>query len=305
MGLVALLPKALPLGKGRGPLARHQRTWPPQAPRTPGGIRRCPGARHKGPQHWPHKPIWLCSPAAVFHIATLMPTKDVDKHRCDKKRHLGNDFVSIVYNDSGEDFKLGTIKVSEGLSVRLGPRQVRATVSWVGGGSSLSFGHEEYEERPQCSGPHGHELQALSLSCIICAREPVAPAAGVLSGVTGKCRLGVLGGHSIVGASCLPGAALGPPVSPVAAVRPLAWLPPRTTRQQPASASSGGGLGRPVSQSMSWVLCPVSPSVAGRAGMAQAGQVGWRPHSKGPRTLRQPLNQNPGAASQSPGGAGA
>ncbi|XP_054390541.1 tuberin isoform X2 [Pongo abelii] len=47
---------------------------------------------------------------AVFHIATLMPTKDVDRHRCDKKRHLGNDFVSIVYNDSGEDFKLGTIK---------------------------------------------------------------------------------------------------------------------------------------------------------------------------------------------------
>lgn len=53
-------------------------------------------------------------PAAVFHIATLMPTKDVDKHRCDKKRHLGNDFVSIVYNDSGEDFKLGTIRVSGG-----------------------------------------------------------------------------------------------------------------------------------------------------------------------------------------------
>nr|XP_005007464.1 tuberin isoform X7 [Cavia porcellus] len=47
---------------------------------------------------------------AIFHIATLMPTKDVDKHRCDKKRHLGNDFVSIIYNDSGEEFKLGTIK---------------------------------------------------------------------------------------------------------------------------------------------------------------------------------------------------
>lgn len=40
-----------------------------------------------------------------------MPTKDVDKQCCDKKRHLGNDFVSIVYNDSGEDFKLGTIRV--------------------------------------------------------------------------------------------------------------------------------------------------------------------------------------------------
>uniref|UniRef100_A0A8B9TP64 Tuberin n=1 Tax=Anas platyrhynchos TaxID=8839 RepID=A0A8B9TP64_ANAPL len=47
---------------------------------------------------------------SIFHIATLMPTKDLDKYRCDKKRHLGNDFVSIVYNDSGEDFKLGTIK---------------------------------------------------------------------------------------------------------------------------------------------------------------------------------------------------
>uniref|UniRef100_A0A8D0L905 Tuberin n=1 Tax=Sphenodon punctatus TaxID=8508 RepID=A0A8D0L905_SPHPU len=47
---------------------------------------------------------------AIFHIATLMPTKEMDKNRCDKKRHLGNDFVSIIYNDSGEDFKLGTIK---------------------------------------------------------------------------------------------------------------------------------------------------------------------------------------------------
>lgn len=51
-----------------------------------------------------------------------MPTKDVDKHRCDKKRHLGNDFVSIIYNDSGEDFKLGTIKVNR-ISMYWIPRQ--------------------------------------------------------------------------------------------------------------------------------------------------------------------------------------
>lgn len=61
---------------------------------------------------FPAQPKDLCVPSpAIFHIATLMPTKDLDKYRCDKKRHLGNDFVSIVYNDSGEDFKLGTIKV--------------------------------------------------------------------------------------------------------------------------------------------------------------------------------------------------
>ena len=95
-----------------------------------------------GPQPQPEQP-WLAPclgpcpllsstppcPAAVFHIATLMPTKDVDKHRCDKKRHLGNDFVSIVYNDSGEDFKLGTIKVSEGPSCA-GPG-LRQQVPWV------------------------------------------------------------------------------------------------------------------------------------------------------------------------------
>lgn len=63
---------------------------------------------------FPAQPKDLCVPfPAIFHIATLMPTKDLDKYRCDKKRHLGNDFVSIVYNDSGEDFKLGTIKVGD------------------------------------------------------------------------------------------------------------------------------------------------------------------------------------------------
>ncbi|KAL9835349.1 LOW QUALITY PROTEIN: tuberin-like [Geothlypis trichas] len=57
---------------------------------------------------------------AIFHIATLMPTKDLDKYRCDKKRHLGNDFVSIVYN-VGEYFKLGTIKGSQFCHVIITP----------------------------------------------------------------------------------------------------------------------------------------------------------------------------------------
>lgn len=40
-----------------------------------------------------------------------MPNKESDKGCCNKKRHIGNDFVIVVYNDSGEDYKLGTIKV--------------------------------------------------------------------------------------------------------------------------------------------------------------------------------------------------
>uniref|UniRef100_H3BY97 TSC complex subunit 2 n=1 Tax=Tetraodon nigroviridis TaxID=99883 RepID=H3BY97_TETNG len=47
---------------------------------------------------------------AIFHIATLMPNRESDKGCCNKKRHIGNDFVIVVYNDSGEEYKLGTIK---------------------------------------------------------------------------------------------------------------------------------------------------------------------------------------------------
>ena len=39
----------------------------------------------------------------IFHIATLMPNKDSDPNCNSKKRHIGNDYVTIVYNDSGED----------------------------------------------------------------------------------------------------------------------------------------------------------------------------------------------------------
>uniref|UniRef100_A0A672NNX2 TSC complex subunit 2 n=1 Tax=Sinocyclocheilus grahami TaxID=75366 RepID=A0A672NNX2_SINGR len=52
----------------------------------------------------------FCSSAAIFHIATLMPNRESDKGCCNKKRHIGNDFVVVVYNDSGEEYKLGTIK---------------------------------------------------------------------------------------------------------------------------------------------------------------------------------------------------
>lgn len=57
--------------------------------------------------------VALSCPLAIFHIATLMPNRESDKSCCNKKRHIGNDFVVVVYNDSGEEYKLGTIKVRE------------------------------------------------------------------------------------------------------------------------------------------------------------------------------------------------
>ena len=47
----------------------------------------------------------------TFHVATLMPTRESDPSCTDKKRHIGNNYVTIVYNESGEDFNVQTIKV--------------------------------------------------------------------------------------------------------------------------------------------------------------------------------------------------
>jgi hypothetical protein len=45
----------------------------------------------------------------VFHVTTQMPTNLEHDARCImKKRHIGNDFVNIIFNDSGLPFKLDT-----------------------------------------------------------------------------------------------------------------------------------------------------------------------------------------------------
>ena len=43
-----------------------------------------------------------------------MPNKESDPKCNAKKLHIGNDFVSIVYNDSKQPYQLGTIKVGLG-----------------------------------------------------------------------------------------------------------------------------------------------------------------------------------------------
>ncbi|XP_015768229.1 PREDICTED: tuberin-like [Acropora digitifera] len=46
----------------------------------------------------------------IFHVATLMPTRESDPGCNSKKLHIGNDFVTIVYNDSQQTVKFGRIK---------------------------------------------------------------------------------------------------------------------------------------------------------------------------------------------------
>lgn len=47
----------------------------------------------------------------AFHVTTLMPNKESDPNCNNKKRHIGNNNVTIVYNESGEEYNINTIKV--------------------------------------------------------------------------------------------------------------------------------------------------------------------------------------------------
>ena len=58
----------------------------------------------------PSPPPSLCT-LVVFHVATMMPTLTSDLQCSNKKLHIGNNFVTIIYNDSGQPYQFGTIKV--------------------------------------------------------------------------------------------------------------------------------------------------------------------------------------------------
>ena len=47
----------------------------------------------------------------VFHTATLMPNVkgDLKKSLDKKKMHIGNDYVAIVYNESGQPYNISTV----------------------------------------------------------------------------------------------------------------------------------------------------------------------------------------------------
>lgn len=47
----------------------------------------------------------------VFHVATLMPNREGDPQFTNKKLHIGNDYVHIVYNDSNQAYALDTLSV--------------------------------------------------------------------------------------------------------------------------------------------------------------------------------------------------
>lgn len=45
----------------------------------------------------------------MFHVSTLLPFNEKDKQQLERKRHLGNDIVVIVFQDTDEPFQLSSI----------------------------------------------------------------------------------------------------------------------------------------------------------------------------------------------------
>ncbi|CAK7904139.1 hypothetical protein CAAN3_07S02058 [[Candida] anglica] len=46
----------------------------------------------------------------IFHTTTMMPNNDNDKHSDCKKRHIGNNYVNVFFDESGEEFNFNVIK---------------------------------------------------------------------------------------------------------------------------------------------------------------------------------------------------
>lgn len=46
----------------------------------------------------------------IFHVATMMPTLETDPNCNNKKKNIGNDHVTIVYNESGLEYNFKTVK---------------------------------------------------------------------------------------------------------------------------------------------------------------------------------------------------
>lgn len=45
----------------------------------------------------------------MYHVATLLPFSEKEKQQLERKRHIGNDIVIIVFQDSDTPFDISTI----------------------------------------------------------------------------------------------------------------------------------------------------------------------------------------------------
>jgi len=68
----------------------------------------------------------------LYHTATMMPTNAHDPQSNNKKRHIGNDYVRVVWNDSGSHYRFDTLSTQfqfVNIVIEPHPRGTAATYS--------------------------------------------------------------------------------------------------------------------------------------------------------------------------------
>ena len=48
----------------------------------------------------------------MYHVATLLPFSDTDAQQLQRKRHIGNDIVSIVFQEANTPFRHSIIIIT-------------------------------------------------------------------------------------------------------------------------------------------------------------------------------------------------
>ncbi len=76
----------------------------------------------------------------LYHTATMMPTKPDDPACNNKKRHIGNDYVRIVWNDSALPYRFDTLKTQfQFVNIVIEPHSVGAIAAFANKSHEMEY----------------------------------------------------------------------------------------------------------------------------------------------------------------------
>ncbi|KAI7831510.1 hypothetical protein BC939DRAFT_525071 [Gamsiella multidivaricata] len=117
----------------------------------------------------------------IFHVATMMPNQPHDVNFDFKKRHIGNDWVTIVFNESGADYDFGTISGQFNFMTLVVTPVSMASVTFTEAASRIS------QQQHQRSGTDSNESSSVSTNRPednISAFTSTAPVGAIVSTTT-------------------------------------------------------------------------------------------------------------------------
>ncbi|KAJ7479981.1 hypothetical protein B0H11DRAFT_1863823 [Mycena galericulata] len=103
----------------------------------------------------------------LYHTATMMPSNDHDPQLTNKKRHIGNDFVRIVWNDSGKPYRFDTLNTQfQFVNIVIEPHSLGAIAAF-----SNNLHENEYFKLTVQRAPHMPEFAPVGHFKLISAKN--------------------------------------------------------------------------------------------------------------------------------------